>query len=245
LIRQMVTSATYRQSSRLTPEQAARDPENRWLARGPRYRLQAEFLRDQALAASGLLSRKIGGPSVLPYHPPGLYEQVVAGKGRNTYVQDKGEKLHRRTMYSYWKRSVPNPAMLTFDAPFRESCVVRRSRTNTPMQALNMMNDPTYVEAAKFLAQRMIQEGGLEPNARISHGMRLILGRVPDSTELQGLSAALTRYLHDFETHADDAAKLIATGEASMADAPPSPELAAYAMLASLLLNLDETLTRE
>ena len=245
LVRLMATSATYRQSSRMTSDLEKRDPDNRRLARGPRYRLQAEFLRDQALTASGLLSSKIGGPSVLPYHPPGLYEQVVAGKGRNTYVQDKGEKLYRRTMYSYWKRSVPNPAMLAFDAPFRESCVVRRSRTNTPMQALNMMNDPTYVEAAEFLARRMIREGGNEPDARITHGMRLLLGRAPNPTELKHLNAALSRYLKDFKAHIDDAAKLLANGDAVMSDAPAETELAAYAMLAGLLLNLDETLTRE
>ena len=245
LVRLMVTSSTYRQSSRLTADLAERDPENRWLARSSRYRLQAEFLRDQALAVSGLLQRKLGGPSVLPYHPPGLYEQVVAGKGRKTYVQDKGEKLYRRTMYSYWKRSVPNPAMLTFDAPFRESCTVRRSRTNTPMQALNMMNDPTYVEAAEFLARRMIREGGSSRNARISRGMRLVLGRTPTPAERQHLDNALARYLKDFATQADDAAQLLANGDAIMPDAPPATELAAYAMLAGLLLNLDETLTRE
>ena len=245
MIRLLVTSSTYRQSSRLTSELRQRDPDNRLLARGSRYRLQAEFLRDQALAASGLLTRDIGGPSVLPYHPPGLYEQVVAGKGRNSYVQDQGAKLYRRTMYSYWKRSVPNPAMLIFDAPFREGCVVRRSRTNTPMQALNIMNDPTYVEAAEFLARRMIREGGREADSRITHGMRLVLGRAPRPVELKHLSAALTRYLKDFEAHAADAARLLANGDAVMADAPPATELAAYALLAGLLLNLDETLTRE
>ena len=245
MIRLMVTSSTYRQSSRLTPASAKLDPNNRWYARGPRYRLQAEFLRDQALAASGLLDRKIGGPSVLPYHPPGLYEQVVAGKGRKTYAQDQGEKLYRRTMYSYWKRSVPNPAMLTFDVPFRESCVVRRSRTNTPMQALNMMNDPTYVEAAEFLARRMIREGGTGAKGRITRGMRLVLGRPPGPSELEHLSAALGRYLNDFGMHGDDATKLLKNGDAAMADAPPANELAANAMIAGILLNLDETLTRE
>jgi hypothetical protein len=160
-------------------------------------------------------------------------------------VQDKGGKLYRRTMYSYWKRSVPNPAMLTFDAPFRESCVVRRNRTNTPMQALNMMNDPTYVEAAEFLARRMIQEGGRNTAARIAHGMRLVLGRSPRPSELEYLNGSLSRFLEDFKKHNDDAAELLKNGEASIPDAPPANELATYAMLASILLNLDETLTRE
>ena len=158
MIRLMVSSAAYRQSSRSTRQLTERDPENRLLARGPRFRLQSEFIRDQALAASGLLVTKIGGPSVKPYHPPGLYEQVTAGRGTNTYVQGSGEDLYRRSLYTYWKRSVPNPAMLVFDAPFREACILRRPRTNTPLQALNLMNDPTYVEAAKFLAARILTE---------------------------------------------------------------------------------------
>ncbi|MFN6053096.1 MAG: DUF1553 domain-containing protein, partial [Planctomycetia bacterium] len=143
LMKLMVTSAAYRQQSRITPMLQERDPENRLLARGPRFRLQAEFVRDQALAISGLLVDKIGGPSVKPYHPAGLYEQVTAGSGYNVYVPGKGDDLHRRSLYTYWKRSVPNPAMLVFDAPFRESCTLRRPRTNTPLQALNLMNDPT------------------------------------------------------------------------------------------------------
>ncbi|MDZ4286352.1 MAG: DUF1553 domain-containing protein, partial [Prosthecobacter sp.] len=145
MMRLLVTSATYRQSSRLTPLLRERDPENRLLARGARFRLPAEFVRDQALAVSGLLAPEIGGPSVRPYHPPGLYEQVVATRFSMGYVQGTGDDLHRRSLYTYWKRSVPHPAMLAFDAPFREACTLRRPRTNTPLQALNLMNDPTYV----------------------------------------------------------------------------------------------------
>ena len=179
MMKLLVTSATYRQDSRVTPELRALDPENRLLARGPRYRLPAEMIRDQALAVSGLLVEKLGGPSVKPYHPPGLYEQVVAGTGPSTYVQGKGDELYRRSLYTYWKRSVPNPAMLVFDAPFRETCTVRRARTTTPLQALNLLNDPTYVEAARFLAQRMMREGGAMPKSRIRHGFRLVTGREP------------------------------------------------------------------
>src|SRR5438034_9492536 len=160
MMKLLVTSAVYRQDSRASPSLRTLDPENRLLARGPRYRLPAEIIRDQALAVSGLLVEKQGGPSVRPYHPPGLYEQVVAGSSAGTYVQGKGEDLYRRSLYTYWKRSVPNPGMLVFDMPYRETCTVRRSRTSTPLQALDLLNDPTYVEAARALAQRMIREGG-------------------------------------------------------------------------------------
>ncbi|MDQ3624057.1 MAG: PSD1 and planctomycete cytochrome C domain-containing protein, partial [Verrucomicrobiota bacterium] len=177
MMRLLVTSATYRQSSRLAPALCERDPDNRLLARGARFRLPAEFVRDQALAVSGLLAPRIGGPSVRPYHPPGLYEQVVATRFASGYVQGKGDELHRRSLYTYWKRSVPPPAMLAFDAPFREACTLRRARTNTPLQALNLMNDPTYVEAARFLAQRMMREGGATAEARLTRGFHLILAR--------------------------------------------------------------------
>ncbi|MEO6738613.1 MAG: PSD1 and planctomycete cytochrome C domain-containing protein, partial [Chthoniobacteraceae bacterium] len=168
----MVTSATYRQQSRLTPLLRDRDPENRLLARGSRFRIMGEFVRDQALAAGGLLVEKIGGPSVKPYHPAGLYEAITAGSGYNIYVPGKGDDLHRRSLYTYWKRSVPNPAMLAFGTPFREACTLRRPRTNTPLQALNLMNDPTYVEAARFLAQRMMREGGDTVESRLTALLR-------------------------------------------------------------------------
>lgn len=245
MMRLLVTSATYRQSSRLTPALYRADPENRLLARGPRFRLQAEFLRDQALAASGLLVSKIGGPSVRPYHPPGLYEQVVSGKGANTYVLGKGDELYRRSLYTYWKRSVPNPGMLVFDAPFREMCAVRRSRTNTPLQALNLMNDPTYVEAARFLAERMIREGGDGPEGRITHGFRLVLARSPHAAELAILTAAYERAIQEFQADPTGAAELIKVG-ASTADAKiDATQLAALATVASTILNLDETVTKE
>ncbi|NDD40992.1 MAG: DUF1553 domain-containing protein, partial [Verrucomicrobia bacterium] len=198
LLRLMVTSATYRQASRFTPTLRERDPENRWLARGPRHRLIGEFIRDQALAASGLLVEQLGGPSVKPYHPPGLYEQITAGNGYNTYVPGKGDELRRRSLYTYWKRSVPHPAMLLFDAPFRESCTLRRPRTNTPLQALNLLNDPTYVEAARFLAQRMIKDGGGTEETRLTHGFRLLLARPPSPAELKVLRGAYERARADF-----------------------------------------------
>jgi hypothetical protein len=245
MMKLLVTSAAYRQDSRITPRLRSLDPENRLLARGPRYRLSAEMIRDQALAASGLLVEKIGGPSVKPYHPPGLYEQVVAGTGPSTYVQGKGEDLYRRSIYTYWKRSVPNPAMLVFDAPFRESCTVRRARTTTPLQALNLMDDPTYVEASRFLAQRMIREGGTEPESRIRLGFRLAIGRQPRSNELKVLFAGFQKMHASFRADHPAAESLLGVGEARADGACDPVELAAYSTVASTLLNLDETITKE
>ncbi len=245
LMKLMVTSATYRQQSRLTPLLRGRDPDNRLLSRAPRHRLMGEFVRDQALAASGLLVEKSGGPSVKPYQPPGLYEQITAGNGTNVYVPGKGGDLHRRSLYTYWKRSVPNPAMMLFDAPFRESCTLRRPRTNTPLQALNLMNDPTYVEAARFLAQRMMAEGGGDLDARLTHGFRLLLARRPAAAELSVLRAAYQRAHRDFEADHEAAKAFLAVGDAA-SDARLNPtELAAFTAIASTLLNLDEVIMKE
>ncbi|MEX2287143.1 MAG: PSD1 and planctomycete cytochrome C domain-containing protein [Planctomycetaceae bacterium] len=245
MLRLMVTSSTYRQSARSNPSLLQRDPENRLLARGPRFRLQAEFLRDQALAVSGLLSSKLGGPSVRPYHPPGLYEQVVAGSSANTYVVGTGDELYRRSLYTYWKRSVPNPAMLTFDAPFRETCVLRRPRTNTPLQALNVMNDPTYVEAARFLAQRMVREAGNTAAERVRHGFQLTLARSPSAAEQAILVAAFERARKDFENDPTAVAELLKVGESPSDTVIEPVELATLATVAMTILNLDETLTKE
>jgi Protein of unknown function (DUF1553)/Protein of unknown function (DUF1549) len=244
-VRLLVTSATYRQDSRCSADQRARDPENRLLARGPRHRLPAEAIRDQALALSGLLVTSLGGPSVKPYHPPGLYEQVVAGSSASTYVQDHGSSLYRRTLYTYWKRSVPNPALLMFDMPFRESCAVRRARTSTPLQALNLLNDPTFVEAARGLAQRMMREGGSRPESRLDFGFRLATARHPQPEELEVLVRGYHRSVADFRADPRAAADLLSVGE-SVADPALDPsELAACTTAAGLLLNLDEVITRE
>lgn len=245
LVKLIVTSETYQQSSRHSSDQS--DLSNQWLSRGPRHRLSAEVIRDQALAASGLLVEKIGGPSVKPYHPPGLYEQVVAQRDnpKATYQQGSGDDLHRRSLYTYWKRSVPHPGMLLFDAPFRETCALRRSRSNTPLQALNLMNDPTYVEAARFLAQRMIKEGGTSIESRLTHGFHLLLGRKPSPQEIQVLNAAVERSIKDFTKDAEAAKQLLTFGEAKTDDKLSPAELAAYTTVASTLINLDETITKE
>ncbi len=243
LMKMLVTSATYRQHARIAPEVLERDPENRLHARGPRNRLMGEFIRDQALAASGLLVRKIGGPPVKPYHPPGLYEQVTAQGGVNTYVPDKGEGLYRRSLYTYWKRSVPHPAMLTFGTPFREVCSLQRPRSNTPLQALNLMNDETYVEASRFLAARMMRSSA-DPAARLSFGFRTVLARAPGAEEQSILERAYRRALEDFQNDPAAAKALLATGATPADPSLDAAELAALATVASTILCMDETVTK-
>ncbi len=245
MTRLLVTSSTYRQSSRLTPLLREHDPENRLYARGPRFRLQAEFLRDQALAASGLLRAEIGGPSVKPYQPPGLYEEVVSGYTARTYVAGTGDDLFRRSLYTYWKRSVPNPGMLVFDAPFRETCVVRRPRTNTPLQALDLMNDPTYVEAARCLAQRMAHAAVRSTRERLSLGFQSLLIRPPRPAELDVLLAAYDRALADFRGDRQSAARLLQVGQSAVDKSIEPAQLAALTTVADTLLNLDEAVTKE
>ena len=245
MLRLIVGSATYRQSSRVTAEHLECDPENRLLARGARFRLQAEFLRDQALFVSGLLVPRIGGPSVKPYHPPGLYEQVTAGSGTNVYVPGEGADLYRRSLYTYWKRSVPHPAMLAFDAPFRETCALRRPRTNTPLQALNLMNDPTYVEAARFLAARMMTDATADLDSQVEQGFRLVLARQPQPEEVSLLAHAFERAFREFEADPDAATAFLCVGESRSPESLPPARLAAKTVVATTLLNLDEAVTRE
>jgi hypothetical protein len=245
--RLIVTSATYRQSSHVTPELEERDPENRLLARGPRFRLPAELIRDDALAVSGLLNDRIGGPSVYPYQPKGLWEEMAFGSGftGQTYTESTGRELYRRSMYTVWKRTVPPAALVTFDAPDREKCTARRSITDTPLQALVLMNDPTYVEAARFLAARMIAEGGTAPVARIQYAFRLATGRIPDSQETAVLVEAANEALADFRQHRDEAAALLTVGASKSNQSQDPQELAAWTTVASMILNLDETITKE
>jgi hypothetical protein len=245
LQRLIVTSAAFRQSSRGTPRLREKDPENRLLARGPRVRLPAEFIRDQALAVSGLLVREIGGPSVRPYHPPGLWEEIAFGAGftAQKYEQDKGKALYRRSMYTFWKRTCPPPSLQAFDAPEREFCMVRRSVTNTPLQALVLMNDPTYVEAARKFAERILKEAPASPTSRITHAFRLALARRPKYRETAVLLRVLNEQLAAFRKDTAAAEKLLAVGESPRDAALATPELAAWTTVASVLLNLDETIT--
>jgi hypothetical protein len=238
----IVTSATYRQSSRVPNELATKDPDNRLLARGPRYRLSAEVLRDQALFTSGLLVEKRGGPSVKPYQPPGLWMELT---GADDYKADTGANLYRRSLYTFWKRTVAPPTLATFDAAGRETCSVREVRTNTPLQALNLLNDVTYVEAARMLAQRVLKEAGPTSEARLQRAFRLVLSRPPTAAEARILNDSLAHSLRKYRTEPAAARKLLAVGEAKADPKLDVAELAAYAALCSLILNLDETLTKE
>jgi hypothetical protein len=244
LLKTIVMSATYRQSSKVTPQLFGRDPENRLLARGPRVRLPAEMIRDQALLLSGLLVEKTGGPSVKPYQPPGLYKDMVFSNMTN-YDQAKGEGLWRRSLYTFWKRTVMPPAMSVFDATSREYCTVRETRTNTPLQALNLMNDVTYVEAARMLAERMLTEGGAKAEDRVAWAFRLATSRRPDEKELQVLVNNLNAQLEYFSAHPKEAARLLAVGERRNDRKLDVAELAAYASTSSLILNLDEVITKQ
>ena len=240
----IVTSATYRQSSKATPELRRKDPENRLLARGPRFRLPAETVRDQALAISGLLVEKIGGPSVRPYQPAGLWKELTAGKEQD-YKQDKGEKLYRRSLYTFWKRTVPPPAMMIFDSAGREACSVLQTRTNTPLQALNLMNDVTYMEASRVLAQRMMTEGGQSPDQRIRFAFRLATAHWPKPEESGILLRNFQYYLENYRAYREAALKFVSQGEKPRNPKLDVSELAAYTAVASLILNLDETVTKE
>ena len=240
----IVTSATYSQSSVVTPEQQANDPENRLLSRGPRRRLDAEVVRDSALLVSGLLVEKQGGPSVFPYHPKGLWQEINNRPGYSrTYKQDTGENLYRRSLYTFWKRTVPPPSMATFDAPEREFCVVRRSRTNTPLQAFVMLHDPQFVEAARKLAERMLKEGGDRLEAQLSHGFELVTSRLPDERELKILKETYQQRLQQYQQRPEEATSLLSVGDSSRDESLALSELAAMTSIARLLLNLSEFMT--
>jgi hypothetical protein len=240
MLRLLVTSATYRQSSRLTPEILKRDPENRLFSRGPRLRLSAEMIRDQALAASGLLTERLGGPSVKPYQPAGLWRELADTE----YRRDKGEALYRRGLYVFWKRTVAPPGLVTFDAAGRETCSVRETRTNTPLQALNLLNDVTYVEAARVLAQRVMREEKTY-EGRLTRAFRLVLARPPRPAERDVLLAGLGRHRKHYANAHAEAEKVARAGEAPADLGLDAAELAAYTAMASVILNLDEAITKE
>jgi hypothetical protein len=233
----ILMSSTYRQSSKPAPELIQRDPYNRLLARGPRVRLEAEMIRDQALAISGLLSRKFGGPSVFPPQPDGIWQMVYSGDKWNT---SPGEDRYRRGLYTFWRRTMPHPAMTTFDAPSREFCVVKRTRSNTPLQALNLLNDPAYLEAALALARRMVAEGGESNEERAAYGLQLCVARKPDKGEVSKLTALYREQLAHFQSDSDAARKV--AGE--KCNGEEAAALAAWTVVANVLLNLDELITK-
>ncbi len=252
----IVMSATYRQESKvegnssspttLKPQLSTNiDPENRWLSRGPRVRLSAEALRDQALFVSGLLVEKLGGPSVRPYMPDGVWDETSKYGDLRGYKHDTNDGLYRRTMYTIWKRTAAPPAMLLFDAPSREICTVKRSRTNTPLQALTLLNEITYVEAARKLAERMLMEGGTTSESRLTFGFRWVTSRQPSADELKLLIEGLHSDTAFFQTNADAAKQLLGFGASKPKENLNSADLAAYTLASNVLLNLDEVVTRE
>jgi hypothetical protein len=238
----IVMSAAYRQASRPSPELRAKDPDNRLLARGPSARLSADLVRDQALALAGLLVNKIGGRSVKPYQPEGLWNEIGGG---GAYVQDHGDDLYRRSLYTFWRRTIPPPSMANFDASARESHMVRPVLTNTPLQALDLMNDVTFVEAARVFAQRVMKEGGTSPSDRIAYAFRAATMRRPKAAEAAVLEDAFVRNLELFKANAEAAVKYVSHGEYPRDAALDVSELAAYTSVTSLILNLNELVTKE
>ena len=240
----IVTSAAYRQASKVTAEEFEADPENRLIARGPRLRLPAQMIRDQALAVSGLLAERLGGPSVKPYQPEGLWADMVEG-GYGDYVQSEGDDLYRRSLYTFWKRTLGPPTLMTFDSSTRETCIVRTGRTNTPLQALNLMNDVTYVEAARRLAERMMTEGGETPAERIGFAYRLATAHRPPPAAEAILVDGFERHLDRYQADRGAALDLIRQGESARDETLDVAELASYTMVANLILNFDGTITKE
>lgn len=245
LLRRILTSHAYRQSTVTTPGISAADPENRLLARGPRFRLDAEILRDQALFVSGLLVPTIGGKGVKPYQPPNIWEPVGFGSSNTRYYeQDTGDALYRRSLYTFLKRTAPPPFMSSFDAPNREQSCTVRGRSNTPMQALQLMNDVQHVEAARHFGERMITEGGKTDEERIRWGWRTVTARAPEDDEITIARNALTQHQMRYASDEAAAKELISYGESETNTKIPPAELAAYTMVANLLLNLDETVNK-
>ncbi|MCX8157381.1 MAG: PSD1 and planctomycete cytochrome C domain-containing protein [Verrucomicrobiae bacterium] len=241
----LLRSAAYRQDSKVTPKLLEVDPENRLLARGPRFRLDGEVIRDSALFVSGLLNPRMGGRGVRPYQPPGIWEAVgYTTSNTAKYTQDHGEALYRRSLYVFWKRTAPPPIFTTFDAPSRESSCTRRERSNTPLQALLLMNDIPYVECARQLATRMLKEGGSLPPQRLTYGFRLVTGRAPSASEMNILRQSLESHLARYRANTEAARQLVRVGEWPVDESLDTAELAAYTLVANLLLNLDEVVTK-
>ena len=237
--RLMVTSAVYRQSSSASPELLARDPYNKLYAHGPRFRVEGETVHDIALSAAGLLSSKMYGPSVMPYQPDGIWDVPYSS---DKWEISKGEDRYRRAIYTFMRRSAPYPSLVTFDAPSREFCTVRRVRTNTPLQALTTLNDPYFFDAARAMAKRMIAEGGTSDADRITYGFRLVVARKPAKSELDRILAFHGQQLAHYRQDPVEAREVMSDQKGAVENAP---ELAAWTMVANVLLNMDETISKE
>ena len=241
-LKTIVLSATYQQTSRVTRELLQKDPRNRLLAHAPRRRLDAEMVRDQALALSGLLSHKIGGPSVYPPQPDGLWR--VAFDGLRSYPTSKGADRYRRGLYTVWRRTIPYPSMVTFDAPSRETCTFRRLPTNTPLQAYVTLNDPVYVEAAQALGRRLVREGGATTEDRIRFGLNLVLARPPEKSQITELKTLFETELTHYQDADQEAVKLATHPLGTLPGGLSAAEAAAWTVVANVLLNLDGVLTK-
>jgi hypothetical protein len=245
LFRLMVLSAAYRQSATITPDKLEKDPQNRLLSRGPRFRMDGEMVRDYALAASGLLVPKMGGPSVKPYQPDGVWEAVaMIGSDTRDYRRDTGEKLYRRSLYTFWKRAAPPASMEIFNAPSRETCSVRRERTNTPLQALVTLNDPQFIESARHLAERILREVGETDAARLDFLAQRLLARPFTVDERPVIEQSQTALVNYYREHLDDARQLIAVGESRPSESLDVATLAGWTMLVNEVMNLDEVLNK-
>jgi hypothetical protein len=242
LLKLLIMSSTYRQSSHVSSEALAKDPHNRLLSHGPRYRLEAEMVRDQALELAGLLSHKSHGPSVYPPQPPGLWQ--AAFNGERTWTTSPGEDRYRRGLYTFWRRTVPYPSMATFDAPSRELCTVRRIRTNTPLQAFVTLNDPVYVEAAQSLARRIVSEGGKTAAERARFGLKLCLVRPPSGDQVEQIAVLYEQELQDYRSDLKAAEQLATDPLGPLPKEMDPAELAAWTVVANVLLNLDGVLMK-
>jgi len=242
MVKLIVMTDAYRRGSTPTADQRKLDPENRYFARQARWRLEAELVRDNALAISGLLSRKSGGPSVRPYQPANYWFRLYKDA---KYNQDHGENLYRRGLYTYWRRSFWHPSLRAFDAPAREECVAERPRSNTPQQSLVLLNDPTYVEAARVFAARVIHEGGSSDIDRLKLAFRLAVSRNPTESEMDALTRFVSRQMKRFATDKAAAEKVVSAGESPQPKDIPLTEYAAWTAVARVVLNLHETISRE
>jgi len=242
LLKQMVMSATYQQQSVATPEKREKDPDNLWLARGPKHRLPAEMIRDNALLAAGLLVKKIGGPSVKPFQPKGLWsEKASFSRKLHYYLQDSGESLYRRSMYTFIRRSQPPPNLAVFDQPNRNYCVIKRQNTNTPLQALVLLNDPQFVEASRLVAERMQREGGPDLASKLDYGFQLLTSRQLKTAEKEIFKSLYQEEFNKFSQQKEAADSLLAVGDYPASDSLDKINTAALTVVASLMMNHDES----
>ena len=247
LLKLMVMSSTYRQSSASTKKLREKDPDNIYLARSSRYRLNSEMIRDNILFSSGLLHDELGGPSVKPYQPEGLWEAIavgIKGRGEPTYIADQGEKLYRRSLYTYWRKTIPPPSMLIFDSPMKEFCEVRRVRTSTPLQALNLLNDPQLLEAARVLGSKLVEEQSLPVEEKITLAFRKIISRLPEDHEIEILLKSYHEEHDRFSANPEEAKKFLQVGAYPQNDKLDPLECASMMHVVSMIYNLDEAISK-